>query len=59
MDDAQAHLLAKEMLLDVLCHSSDGFEGVITFVQHLDLIKANNKGFAHELAIDSDGLSMG
>ena len=55
LDDYTAHELAKQMWSDVLQANMNKKDSIVPFVQYLELIQENAKGFVFELAMDEDG----
>ena len=55
LDGNMAHELAMQMWLDVLHENMNEKDSILTFVQYLELIQENAKGFVFELAMDEDG----
>ena len=55
LDDDMAHELVKEMWLDVLQANLNSEDSIVTFVQYLELVQDNAKGFVYKLAIDAKG----
>ena len=55
LDDDMVHQLAKETWLDLLQEKGNDAETIVTFIQYLDLIQANAKGFVYDRAAYDDG----
>ena len=52
LDGDMAYELTKDMWLDIFQMNMDSADSIVTFVQCLELIQENAKGFVFELGID-------